>query len=208
MTDFAEEWLGRIQPYFGEYGCWLVLVILFLKGVIFVGAVMPSAGVLVVAGGLVRQGQGSLFPLALAGLVGTAAGDTVSYILGQRLGHRLIQSKRWGKSIVSISERIRKEPALILFCHFENFLRMLVPVTAGISGVPFRKWLVLNTAGSVFWVAAYITMGYFLSLSGALAASKTIGLVVLGLLIVWFGARYISVRKARAGQGPVGQTRP
>ena len=39
----AAVWLGRVQQYFGEYGCWFVLVALFLKNILFLGPVMPGA---------------------------------------------------------------------------------------------------------------------------------------------------------------------
>lgn len=197
MTEFAADWLGHIQPYFVEYGFWLILALLFLKSLIFLAPIMPGASVLVLAGGLARHGQGSLYLLALSGFIGTVAGDTVSYFIGQKAGHRLLRSKRWGKSVTSVSERVRKEPALLVFCHFETILRMLVPATAGMSGVPFRRWLLLNAAGSALWVAAYMAAGYFLSFSGALAISEKVGPIVLLLVVAIVGGRYLMRRHAR-----------
>ena len=197
MNEFAVDWLGRAHPYLVHYGFWLVLGLLFLKNLMFFGAILPGAAVLVAAGSLAREGQASPYLLALAGFLGTVGGDCVSYAIGRKAGDRLLQSRRWGKVIVSVSERVRKEPAVIVFCHFETILRMLVPAAAGMSGVPFRRWLVLNTTGVTFWIACYIGIGYFFPLSGALAAGKTIGLVVVGVLVVFVAVHYFRGRSAR-----------
>jgi membrane protein DedA with SNARE-associated domain len=197
MNEYAAEWLGWVQSCFTRYGCWFVLVSLFLKNLIFLGPFMPGAVVMVVAGWLGRQGQASLPLLALSGIVGTVAGDTVSYFIGRKAGDRLLRSKRWGKAIAAISERVRDEPALILFCQFETFLRMFVPAAAGLSGVPFGRWLLLTTVGAALWVAAYGAAGYFLSLPGGLAAGKTIAFVVIGLLIVTVVAHHFLGRYLR-----------
>jgi membrane protein DedA with SNARE-associated domain len=177
-----------------EYGCVFVLVALFLKGVIFLGPFMPGAVVLLAVGWFARQGQGSPYLLALCAFLGTVLGDIVSYEIGRKSAGRLLRSKRWGKAIALVSDRVRNEPALLIFCHFETFLRMFVPATAGVSGVPFRRWLMLNATGTALWVAAYIAAGYFLSRAGALAAGNTIGLSVIGLLILLIAAHYVRGR--------------
>ena len=197
MSEVAADWLGQVQPYFAEYGCWFVLALLFLENVLFLGALIPGAVVLVVGGWLMRQEQGSPYLLAFAGFVGTVAGDTVSYLIGQKAGGRLLQSKRWSKGIALVSERVRQEPALLMFCHFVSYLRMFVPATAGMSGVPLRRWLMLDATGAALWVASHVAAGYFLSLSGASAAGRTVALVVFGLLIVIVAAHLLKERSLR-----------
>jgi len=206
VNEYAAEWLGWVQSCFARYGCWFVLVSLFLKNLIFLGPFMPGAVVMVVAGWLARQGQASLSLLALSGIVGTVAGDTVSYLIGRKAGDRLLRSKRWGKAIASVSERVRNEPALLIFCQFETVLRMFVPAAAGLSGVPFGRWLLLTTLGAALWVAAYGAAGYFLSLSGGLAAGKTITFVVIGFLIVVLIAHHFLGRFLRRRE-PAGERR-
>ena len=204
MSEIAADWQGRVQPYFAEYGCWFVLALLVLENVMFLGALIPGAVVLVVGGWLTRQEQGAPYLLMLAGFVGTVAGDTVSYFIGRKAGDRLLQSKRWGKGIVSVSERVRREPMLLMFCHFVSYLRMFVPATAGMSGVPFRRWLMLDATGAALWVASHVAAGYFLSLSSASEVGRTSGVIVIGLFLVIITARYLKGmflrRRAQAGE--------
>ncbi len=192
INDLVADGLKLLQTYFSEYGCWLVLAALFLENVMFLGTVIPGVVVLVMAGGLAQQqGQGFPYLLTLAGYAGTVAGDIVSYGIGKKVGGRLLESKRWGKGLTTVGERVRKEPALLMFCHFGSYLRMFVPMTAGISGVPFRRWLLLDASGAALWVVSYVAVGYFLSLSGALASGKTIGAVIVTLVLGFIGLRYV-----------------
>jgi membrane-associated protein len=201
IRDLATNGLQHLQTYFALYGAWFVMAALFLENVMFLGTIIPGAVVLVMAGGLAQQ-QGQSFPfwLALAGYIGTVAGDAVSYTIGKKVGHRLLQSPRWSKGLNAVSERVRKEPALLMFCHFGSYLRMFVPAAAGMSGVPFRRWLPLDATGAALWVGSHVAVGYFLSLSGAMASSRTIAAVIVTLVLGFIALRYVkaAIRKKQS----------
>lgn len=191
MSDLADDGMRLVQTYFAEYGNWFVLVALFLENVMFLGTIIPGVVVLVMAGGLAQQqGQGFPYGLVLAGYVGTVAGDMFSYGIGRKMGDRLLRSKRWGRHLTAVSERVRREPALLLFGHFASYLRMFVPLTAGMSRVPFRRWLLLDATGAALWVTSHVAVGYFLSLSGAMSSSRTIAAVIAILVLGFIGLRY------------------
>jgi membrane protein DedA with SNARE-associated domain len=211
MSELIAEGLRLLQNSFAEYGYWFVLLALFLENVMFLGTVIPGAIVLVMAGGLAQQ-QGHGFPywLALAGYAGTLAGDMTSFAIGRKLGHRILQSKRWGKGMTAAVERVRREPALLMFCHFGSYLRMFVPASAGMSGVPFRRWLPLDAIGAGLWVLTHVAAGYFLTLSGAKASSRTIGAVIVTLVVGYIGLRYLRaafLKKRQRGLWPPGPQR-
>ena len=107
----------------------------------------------------------------------------------------MLKSPKWGGKIAAISERTLEEPALLIFCHFETILRILVPPTAGLGGVPFRRWFFLNAVGAALWVIGYIAAGYFLSLSQTMATGQTIGFVILGLVIAIIAVRYFGGKR-------------
>lgn len=207
MNEFAADWLERLRPYFADYGWGIVLGVLFLKNLLFFGAVLPGAALLVAAGWFARQGQGSLVPLALCAFAGTVAGDAVSYLIGRRAAAWLLRSHKWGKTVAALAERVRDEPALFVFCHFQTALRMFVPAAAGISGVPFGRWMTLTAIGAAIWVACYVGAGYLLSLAGALAAGKTAALGVVGLLFVVIVGRHL-YRQTRRPEPAAGAEEP
>lgn len=186
----AEEWLGFVQSYNAQYGVLFVFAALFLENVAFLGVFIPGAVVLLLSAWLAREGP---FPALLigAGFLGTVAGDTVSYLMGKKLGHRLLASKRWGPGISKVSERLRNEPALPLFCHFVAYLRMFVPAAAGMSGVPFGRWLALDSTGASVWVTTHVLLGYFLSVATASDYLKRSAPVVIVVLVLLLGIRYL-----------------
>nr|WP_309686075.1 DedA family protein [Armatimonas sp.] len=190
-----DEWSGLAQTYFAQYGYVFVFVALLLENVLFLGAIIPGAVVLILCGWLSQKGEGFPSSLVLIGFLGTVSGDVVSYTIGKKVGTRLLLSKKWGKGLTAMSERVRHEPMVLMFCHFVSYLRMFVPISAGISGVPFRRWLPLDASGAALWVASHISVGYFLSLSEASAYMKQIAVAVLALLVLSIGVRTFLMRR-------------
>jgi membrane-associated protein len=198
MGELTADWLRVLQTYFSEYGIWFVLAALFLENVMLLGTIIPGAVVLVMGGWLAQQqGQGFPYLLVLVGFIGTISGDIVSYGIGKKVGGRLLQSKRWSKGLNSVSERVRNEPALLMFCHFGSYLRMFVPASAGMSGVPFRRWLMLDATGAALWVSSHVAAGYFLSMSGALSSMKTVAVVIILLVLGIVGIHYFKAARLR-----------
>ena len=194
-----EEWLHLVRTYFSQYGYAFVFVALFLENVLFLGVFVPGVVVLLLCGWLASQASESPYPLMLFGFLGTVSGDSVSYAMGSRLGDRLLRSKRWGGGIAATTERVRREPAVLMFCHFVSYLRMFVPMSAGVSGVPFRRWLALDASGAALWVVSHVLIGYFLSMSSAHAYMGWIALCVGVALAALVAGRYL-LRRKRAGK--------
>jgi membrane-associated protein len=192
MSELTADLMQRLQTYFAEYGGWFVFAALFLENAAFLGTVIPGAIVLVMAGWLAQQ-QGHGFPYAmlLAAYAGTVCGDIVSYTIGRKVGDRLLRSEKWGKGVTSLSERVRREPLLFLFCHFAAYLRMFVPMTAGVSRVPFRRWVLLDATGAALWVTSHVAVGYFLSLSGAFSSARNIATIIVSLLVLFLIVRFL-----------------
>ncbi|MCX6365213.1 MAG: DedA family protein [Armatimonadetes bacterium] len=190
-----DKWSGLAQMYFAQYGYMFVFVALLLENVLFLGAIIPGAVVLILCGWLSQKGEGFPSSLVLVGFLGTVSGDVVSYTIGKKVGTRLLVSKKWGKGLTAMCERVRNEPMLLMFCHFVSYLRMFVPLSAGVSGVPFRRWLPLDASGAALWVASHISVGYFLSLSEASAYMKQVAVVVLALLVLCISVRAFLIRR-------------
>lgn len=207
MNEVVGDWLGQVQHYFALYGYWFVFFVLFLENVMWLGAVIPGAVVLVVGGWMAQQGQGFPYLLTTIAFMATISGDTVSYLIGKRASRRLLQSKRWGKKLASISQRVGQEPALFVLCHFASYLRMFVPVTAGISAVPFRRWFPLDALGASLWVTSHVAAGYLLSLSGASSAGRIVAMAAVALLVLilvvrWLKRRYTEKERASRTSPP------
>jgi membrane protein DedA with SNARE-associated domain len=142
-------------------------VILFLAGLLErVGFPLLFAPVLVAAGALAAAGQVH-FDLALwIALATCIVGDTLWFELGRNRGN----------SVLSILCRISLQPEscirrskdffgksasrTLLLSKWLPGLSHVIPSVAGLSGLSWQKFFLLNTAGSALWIFALMLAGY------------------------------------------------
>lgn len=129
---------------------------------------LPGDSLLVVAG--FYAAKGDLNILALNGLLipMAIAGDAVSYTLGKRMGPALLTpgSKRrlFKPQHIAAAQTFysRHGGKAIVLARFVPVVRTFVPVVAGVSGMPYRKFAAFNVAGGVAWVAITTGIGFVL----------------------------------------------
>jgi membrane protein DedA with SNARE-associated domain len=183
------------------------LIIQYRYGVMVPGALIFGPAASVVAGFLVRLGYVEIIPTALCLAAGELIGDVVWYWLGKRWGETF--ALRYGRyvgisasSLASVKIMYSRYHDLILFISkiTSGFgFAPAVLITAGIAGIPFRRYMMFNIVGQVFFTAALLALGYFfghlyLQVTGILEKMLifALGVVVLALL-VGFG-RYLRSR--------------
>ena len=78
------------------------------------------------------------------------------------------------------------------FGRFTAFLRAVMPGLAGVSRMPYPRFLAFNALGGVLWGSACVLLGYFAAHSLA-TVTKTLGwtsavcvaVIALGLVLAW-----------------------
>ena len=122
------------------------------------------------AGVLLRLDVISLIPTCLALAAGELASDVLWYWLGHRYGDTFVD--RYGryfgitkKSIGYAKELFGQHHDIIIFSSklTSGFgFGAAIMFTAGLSAVPFRRYMMLNIAGQFLWTAGMLSIGYFL----------------------------------------------
>ena len=122
------------------------------------------------AGVLLRLDIISLVPTCLAIAAGELGGDVLWYFLGRRYGELFAQ--RFGRyfgitdtSVSSVKRLFANHHDLILFTSKLTAGLGFAPVvlfTAGMSKIPFRRYMMLNISGQFLWTAGLLSIGYFL----------------------------------------------
>ncbi|MDB5237955.1 MAG: alkaline phosphatase [Candidatus Kaiserbacteria bacterium] len=170
-------------------------------------AVIEGPILSMVAGFFIRAGELSLIPVFITLAAGDLIGDTLWYWLGRSYGHRFVS--RFGK-YVSISEdniatlqRVfqRYHTPILLFSKLTMGLGFpgATLFTAGLSRVPFWRYMALNTIGQVIWTAFLIAIGYYLGqlyqqFNNILGILSAMGIMlVIFALLVGFG-KYVRSR--------------
>jgi membrane protein DedA with SNARE-associated domain/membrane-associated phospholipid phosphatase len=188
----------------------IVFVVPLLESSAFVGFVFPGEIAVILGGVLAFQHRVGLAAVLAAAIAGAVVGDSVGYEVGHRYGRRLL-SGRVGR-LVRDEHRQRAERHLaerggtaVFLGRFTAALRVLVPGLAGMARMPYRTFLIYNVAGGAIWATGMVFLGYLAGASWQRAAhwASRVGLVLLGLIVLGFAARYV-LRAAgrRAGRQP------
>jgi enterochelin esterase-like enzyme/membrane protein DedA with SNARE-associated domain len=157
----------------------------------FVGLLLPGETVLFLTGVLAGLHVVAPLPLALLAVGGAVLGDAAGFALGRRWGPAL-RGSRLGRRV--------GEP---------RWARTLVPMTAGMSGLGFGRFVLADVAGATAWVGVVVGLGYLAaaSWSTALPLLAWAGPVVLVTAGAWFAARGLlrrrSSRRSRRATAPV-----
>ncbi len=177
-----------IEDLSKSLGAWTYLLVgglAFLETGAFVGLVAPGEFTVMLGGAVASQGDISL-PLIIAiTWLSAFAGDSVSFLLGARLGRGFLV--RHGERFRITSDRLemvegyfaRHGGKTILIGRFIGLVRALAPFIAGSSRLPYRRFAPYSILGTGLWSFALILIGYF----AAQSLDKVTNIVGKGLLV-------------------------
>ena len=168
------------------------------------GLVLPGETVVILGGALAGQGETSI--VLTIGVVWAAAlaGDSVSFLLGRRLGREFLL--RHGPKVRITHERFarvedyfsRHGGKTIVIGRFIGLVRALAPFTAGSSGMRYGYYLPFGVVGTGLWAAAFVLIGYFASQSlDAAARTAGQGTLLFGIAVGVIVAIVVAIRFLR-----------
>jgi undecaprenyl-diphosphatase len=155
-------------------GAWTYLLVgalAFLETGAFVGLIAPGEFTVILGGAVAGQGQISLPVILGITWLCAFAGDSVSFLLGARLGRGFLV--RHGKRFRITEERLEQVESYftryggrtILIGRFIGLVRALAPFIAGSSRMPYRNFAPFSILGTGLWATGLILVGYFFSQS-------------------------------------------
>ena len=147
-----------------HYGALLVAIAMITEGC---GIPVTAETILVTAAALAARGTMSIWWVAIAAALGGIAGGSAGYAIGAQGGIRLI--RRYGAKMRLDEERLgrartffaRRGLAAVFLCRFVGFIRILVPMVAGVAHMPFARFSLANAAGAIVASACYAALGWF-----------------------------------------------
>ena len=159
--------LGTLGPI-ALYAALFALV--FAETGILLGFFLPGDTVLLAVGALSADPDRrlSLSVLIAVVLVAAVTGDAVAYWTGARAGTPLLERDRGRllnrRTLARATGLYDRHGALaVLAARWIPWLRVLVPVMAGVAGMPYRRFLVANVVGAVLWGAGLLIAGNLLA---------------------------------------------
>lgn len=201
------DWIFGIVDALGALGVGLLIL---LENII---PPIPSEVILPLAGFRARTGALNVLTVWPAATAGSVLGALLLYGLGARLGHERLHrlaGHRWfvfaSQKDIDRGDELFDEHGgkVVLFARCVPFLRSVVSIPAGISGMPVLRFTVLTAIGSGVWNAAFIGLGWVLGENWSTVERwlGPVSYVVIGLLVV--GLVWLMVRRRRAARSAVG----
>ena len=147
----------------------IVFALAFGESLAFISLLIPAWGALVAIGALIGPSGINFWPVWLAGSLGAAIGDWLSYWIGLKLEYRV--QHIWPLSrhpeLIPRGERFMKSwgVAGIFIGRFFGPLRAVVPLIAGIFEMPFWRFQLANFSSALVWAAVLLTIGDVISFS-------------------------------------------
>jgi membrane-associated protein len=178
----------------------VIFALVFAEAALFVGFVLPGETACLIGGVLCATGRLHLAVLLPLVVVAAIVGDSVGYEVGRLSGPSLLRTRllrRYTQRIEGAQRTLRERGRwAVFFARFTAFLRAVMPGLAGMSRMPYGRFLVFNAAGGIVWGVGVTLLGYFAGASynglahllGQISALLAI-VVVGGALIVWWRRR-------------------
>ncbi|MER7768822.1 DedA family protein [Kitasatospora sp. NPDC096140] len=179
----------------------------FTEDALFFSFFIPGETAAVFGGFLAHQGRASLGLMVLVVVCAAVLGDSAGYEIGRHLGPSILHTRplrRHAKRVGTAQDLIRRRgPAAVFVGRFIAFFRPLVPSLAGMSRMPYRRFLLYNALGGVAWGVGFTLLGYFAGaaysrVEGTVGrfAAIAIAVIIAVTLLVW----YLRQHRSRGGE--------
>ncbi|WP_098468175.1 DedA family protein [Serinibacter salmoneus] len=178
IISAIEEWVVAAagQP-------WVLLVVFALCFIDGFFPPLPSESIVITMATLAMTGVGQpLWAVILATALGALAGDCVAYLIGRTVPFRTLpylRSER-GAALIRGAERqlTKRGGTYIIAARYIPVGRMLVNMSAGMVGFPFRRFVAFDAIGATLWALYSVAIG---TVSGALFGSSPLVAIVVGV---------------------------
>jgi membrane-associated protein len=168
----------------------LVGLLVFAEAAVFVGFVLPGETAVVLGGVLASRHGIDLRVLVVLVVVCAVVGDTVGYEVGRHYGTRVLgwgPLRRHEERLDRARGFLRERGGSAVFLgRWTAFLRAVMPGLAGLSRMPYRRFIVWNALGGAAWGLTFCLVGYLAGNSYEVVASRigTGGAVVTATVVV------------------------
>jgi len=173
-----------------------VLIVFAVTLAARIGAPVPAAPMLVVAGGLASAGEFSAVAAFAASLLANVAGDTVWFMSGREYGHRVMRVLC--RISMSPDSCVRQSESLILrwggysliAAKFVPGVSVVAAPMAGALAMSWPRFISFELVAAALWTTAFLGLGMLFTaqIQQILDVMASTGAVALGLLLLILAA--------------------
>ena len=187
------EWIISIME---QLGYWGIALLMFLDNIF---PPIPSEIIMPSAGYSASQGQLLLVGVIIAGCIGSLLAAAILYWIGYKFNHDSIFRfvDRYGKYLFIKSPDVKKSldwfeqygHRIVFFGRMIPAVRSLISIPAGMSHMPFWKFMFFSSLGTTIWTTFLACVGFYFGENQALMqnifsqVSHFIIIIVIAIII-------------------------
>lgn len=195
-----QEIIITLMEKFGYLG---IMLLIMIENVF---PPIPSEVILCFGGFMTKTTSLTILGVIIFSTIGSVLGAIILYLIGRLLNkERLIKivSGKIGKILRLKKKDIEKADywfdtkgaKTVFFCRFVPIVRSLISIPAGMSEMPFLKFLILTTLGTLIWNTVLTILGSIMGENWHVIAHiidnyATVVLIILVIIfiigVVWF----------------------
>lgn len=170
-----------------------IALLMFLDNVI---PPIPSEIIMPSAGYAASQGELVLVGVIIAGCIGSLTAAALLYWIGYQFNHDAIFrfTDRYGKYLFIKSEDIQKSllwfekygHRIVFFGRMVPAVRSLISIPAGMSRMPFWKFMFYSALGTIIWSTFLACVGFYFGENQALMHEifSRVGYVIIMIVVL------------------------
>ncbi len=153
----------QLQSLLGQWGYLVIFCGMLLENA---GLPLPGETLTLLGGYAAGSGQLDLLGVIAAAVGGAVLGDNLGYLVGRRLGWRLVL--RVGGFLRQDPEQmellrlrfLRHADVSVLLGRFVAVLRVLAGPMAGAVAMPYPRFMVANLLGALLWASTMVSLAW------------------------------------------------
>ena len=157
--------LDTLQELAHLYGYWVVFIGIALENT---GIPLPGETIVIVGGFLAGSGELNYWLVLASAIAGAVLGDNFGYWVGRVGGWQLLVKvanvfRIQEQQLEQAKDRYSRNAARAVFWgRFVTILRIFAGPLAGITRMPYKRFLLCNLGGAAVWSTAIVSLAYFL----------------------------------------------
>ena len=166
MLASIEAFAQQLVEFVRTHEVWaapVVFALAFGESLAFISLLIPAWAALVGIGVLISSGHLNFWPIWVAGAVGAALGDWLSYWVGIKIGPPVAHVwplSRHPELLPRGEAFVKSWGVLAIFIgRFFGPLRASVPLVAGIFRMPYWSFQLANFSSAFVWAGVLLTLG-------------------------------------------------
>nr|WP_084485473.1 DedA family protein [Clostridium bornimense] len=186
-----DRYIPVIMDNYGVLIYVLLFLIIFCETGLVVTPFLPGDSIIFACGALAAVSGMNILVLIVIFFSAAILGDGTNYLIGKKLGERLVNSNSRfiKKSYIDKAQSFYEKygSKAIVLARFVPIVRTFAPFVAGIGKMCYKKFGVFNIIGGTIWVSLFLSLGFFF---GNIPVIKnnfslvTIGIILISLLPV------------------------